>query len=129
MRGREVELPTGQQILDSQTEVTGNNLDDFGMQRLAFMVGNRDANPLRITEDFMASRLSDLSETTALDQPDGLIGSQRRNTLTHTASSSVATLMDSRAGNDWWVVLRSSRWSRMASFIWATASSYVSPWV
>ncbi len=62
------------------------------------MVRDGDPNSLWVAKDFMASRLSYLDKPKLLDDANSLGSSEPWQTLTHTASSSVVTLMDSGAG-------------------------------
>ena len=62
------------------------------------MVRDGDPSSLWVAKDFVAPRLSHLNKPELLDDANGLCSSEAWQTLTHTASSSVVTLMDSSAG-------------------------------
>src|SRR2546428_722176 len=83
----------------------------------------------RILEDHVAAALSGERKTHLLQHGDDLSGGQARKPGHQTATSTVERLTETFSGISSPAARRSSMCRRMASLMFSTASSYVSPWL
>src|SRR5258706_4841289 len=109
--------------------VAQNALLELGVKNCRAMERNGDPSSSRVLIDPMASALAREGEAAFLQRATDLSGCDARQLRHQTATSIAERLNNAGCGTSSPVCLRSSMWRRIASLMFSTACSYVSPWL
>ena len=118
-----------QQFLNAQIHIPQDALEDFGMEDIMSVNGNRDTPSGGVLIDVMAAARSGQSESAPFENMDDLTGRETRWPLAHTAISTLVRLTLSLGRNSSPSAKRSTMCRRIASIRFDRASSNVLPLV
>lgn len=76
-------LTQTEEVLERDTEITGDGLDELRMEYSALMVGNSDPRAAGVAEDLVTPGLARLGEAKLLHDADRLVSGDPRPPLAH----------------------------------------------